>query len=230
MRGRRPTRQLPRALAPGRRGSVRIVGGRWRGRRLSVPAGAALRPTPDRVRETLFNWLAPHIEGARCLDLFAGSGALGFEAASRGAAEVILVERAPALARSLREQARTLAAEGVQVVAGDALGWLARGPPALFPAPLDPAPFDPTPLDPGPFDPGPFDIVFLDPPFAGGLLEPACAVLESAGWLAPGGLIYVEQALAEPEPRLPDAWVGAREGRAGRVRFRLLRRQAVPRS
>lgn len=147
---------------------VRIIGGRWRGRRLPVADAPGLRPTPDRVRETLFNWLQPYIEGAACLDLFAGTGALGLEAASRGAGRVVMVESHFALARSLRELASDLAAENVEVVHGEALEWLA-GTPAQG-----------------------FDIVFLDPPFARGLVERVCTALIARHWLIDGALLYVE--------------------------------------
>src|SRR5579884_1678977 len=112
------------AAAKGNR--VRIIGGRWRSRVLRFPPAAHLRPTPDRVRETLFNWLGQRLDGLSCLDLFAGSGALGFEALSRGAARVVMVERDRATARALRDNARKLDAKGAEVVESDAIAWLAR--------------------------------------------------------------------------------------------------------
>jgi 16S rRNA (guanine966-N2)-methyltransferase len=133
-------------------GVVRIIGGRWRGSKLSVAEVAGLRPTADRVRETLFNWLQPKLAGARVLDLFAGTGALGLEAASRGAGTVVLIERDPALAASLRATAARLAADGpsvVEIVCNDALQWLSRAPGIQF------------------------DLVFVDPPFADALWQPA---------------------------------------------------------
>lgn len=165
MRRSGPSRSRETLSGPGRN-QVRIVGGLWRGRKLDFPVVAGLRPTPDRVRETLFNWLAPVIEGSRCLDLFAGSGALGFEAASRGAASVVLVERDAAVVNSLREQQRRLNAHQVDVVQADALQFLARAP-------------------------QPFDVVLLDPPFGQGLLEAALAALQR-GWLAPRAWLYLE--------------------------------------
>ena len=185
--------QRPKSLGPG---SVRIIAGSLRGSKLPVPDRPGLRPTSDRVRETLFNWLQPALPGARVLDLFAGTGALGFEAASRGAAGVLMVERDPDLAQSLREQAARLKADRVQVVSEDAVSWLGRSPDRAF------------------------DLVFLDPPFAAGLWQPAAAAL--APWLAPGALIYVES------PRnaallLPDAWQLHREGETRDVRFALHR-------
>jgi 16S rRNA (guanine966-N2)-methyltransferase len=160
-----------------------------------------LRPTADRTRETLFNWLAPLLPGARCLDLFAGSGALGFEACSRGAARVVLVEQAPAVVRQLRQNAATLGAKGVEVVQADALRWLERtDPPAAG---------------------GPFDVVFLDPPFADGLLAPAIAALDLYPWLSPGARIYWEAGAGDASPALPADMIQLRERRAGQVRFGL---------
>jgi 16S rRNA (guanine966-N2)-methyltransferase len=182
----------------GASGELRIIAGRFRGRRLSVPSQPGLRPTPDRVRETLFNWLAPVITGARCLDLFAGSGALGFEAASRGAREVVLVERAPAVARVLRENARRLGAGEVRVEQGDALRWLSRN--AV-----------------------PFDIVFLDPPFDLGLLTPAFALLLRNGWLSQGAYLYLESPARAAHPELPPGWRLLRDKAAGQVRYALVR-------
>lgn len=181
--------------------TLRIIGGTWRGRTWRFPDGE-IRPTPDRVRETLFNWLAPGIAGARCLDLFAGSGALGLEALSRGAARVVFVEQAAAAARDLR---RTLElwggqrAEAVRIHTGEAGAYLA-GKSELF------------------------DVVFLDPPFAGELLGRAAAQLESGAWLAPGALIYAECAAREGLPPLPTGWMVSKAGRAGEVGYHLLRR------
>ncbi|WP_374604393.1 16S rRNA (guanine(966)-N(2))-methyltransferase RsmD [Arenimonas sp.] len=177
-------------------GSVRIIAGSLRGSKLPVPDRPGLRPTSDRVRETLFNWLQPALPGARVLDLFAGTGALGFEAASRGAGEVVLVERDPELARSLREQAARLKADRVRVVAEDALAWLGRSPDLAF------------------------DLVFLDPPFAASLWQPAAAAL--APWLAPGALIYVE-CPRNVSPSLPAGWVLHREGQTRDVAYALYR-------
>ncbi len=182
-------------------GKVRIIAGRWKRRTLRFPEGAGVRPTPDRVRETLFNWLAPRLEGARCLDLFAGSGALGFEALSRGAAEAVLVERSARLARYLRDTASTLGAQGVRVVHAEALVWL-RGSPD-----------------------GRYDVVFLDPPFGEGEpLRDACRLLQEGGWLAPDALVYLESAAADSPSLLPEGWRVARSGKAGGVRYHL----AVP--
>ncbi|MGM0411868.1 MAG: 16S rRNA (guanine(966)-N(2))-methyltransferase RsmD [Pseudomonadota bacterium] len=185
------------------RGGIRIIGGRWRGRRLAVPPGKGLRPTPDRVRETLFNWLSPRLTGARCLDLFAGSGALGLEALSRGAAETVLVERAAPVARHLREQVAALEAEGAIVVQSDARRFLEGEVAAAG---------------------GPFDIVFLDPPFDSDLLDPAMAALEAGGWLAEGAAIHVESPSAGAEPAWPEGWQPHRGHVHGEVRYDLLLR------
>jgi len=175
---------------------LRIIGGRFRGRSIPVPEQPGLRPTADRVRETLFNWLQPVIAGSSCLDLFAGSGALGFEAASRGAAEVLMIERSESVARLLQANALTLGASQVQVRRADAMRWL-TGAAKLF------------------------DVVFLDPPFDKGLLAPSCALLSRHGWLAPGAMIYLEAPQNEEAPCLPEGWTLIREKRAGRVRFAL---------
>jgi len=178
-------------------GQLRIVGGHFRGRRLAVPAHPGLRPTTDRVRETLFNWLQPIIEGSRCLDLFAGSGALGFEAASRGAAEVIMIERSESVARMLTSNARMLGAAQVQVHRAEALRWLAGQGDQRF------------------------DLVFLDPPFGEDLLTPSCTLLSSKGWLAPGARVYLELPANRGTPLLPEGWTLTRDKRAGQVRFAL---------
>jgi len=179
----------------------RIIAGSWRGRKLCFAPVPGVRPTPNRVRETLFNWLQPVIRGARCLDLYAGSGALGIEAASRGAASVVLVDRDPQVVRTLREQLRVLAADQVQVQLADVGTWLS-GTPQMF------------------------DIVFLDPPFRAGLLPAAVRQLEAGGWLAPEAWIYME---AEPGlvPELPGNWELYRSKRAGQVGYHLARRRAA---
>jgi 16S rRNA (guanine966-N2)-methyltransferase len=176
---------------------LRIIGGVWRGRPLEFPAVAAVRPSPDRVRETLFNWLQGSIVGARCLDLFAGSGALGLEALSRGAAHVDFVDREPRLGRHLRDTLKRLGADAASVVVQDALQFL-RSPPQAF------------------------DIVFLDPPFASDVLQQTCDAL-ARGWLAPEAWVYVECAADAPLPALPPAWTVHRTRRAGQVGYHLLR-------
>jgi len=178
------------------KGRLRIIGGRYRGRRLPVPAQLGLRPTADRVRETLFNWLQPVIAGSRCLDLFAGSGALGFEAVSRGAAEVLMIEHSEPVTRMLAANARTLGAAQVQVRRADALRWLTGSG-------------------------EPFDLVFLDPPFREGLLAPSCSLLSEGGWLVPDALVYLEAPADRALPELPKDWALIRDKRAGQVRFAL---------
>lgn len=180
----------------GRARTLRIIGGRWRGRKLRFPASSAIRPTPDRVRETLFNWLAAATQGAACLDLFAGSGALGLEALSRGAAHVTFVEQDAAAARELRARLEEWQAEGAGVTRTDALLYLAGAV-------------------------QPFDIVFLDPPFTSQLLERAAALLEARPWLSAGALIYVECPAREGLPPLPPSWRLLRAKRAGEVGYHL---------
>ncbi|MGD2084051.1 MAG: 16S rRNA (guanine(966)-N(2))-methyltransferase RsmD [Chromatiales bacterium] len=189
------------ARRPGGTRELRIIGGRLRGRRIRFPDLAGLRPTGDRVRETLFNWLQARVAGSRCLDLFAGSGALGLEAASRAAERVVLVERAPRAVRVLSEHARALGLDRVEVVQADALAWLDASP-------------------------QPFDLVFLDPPFAAGLLGACCRRLEERGWLAEGALIYLETDARAGFPPLPAGWEMWREKRGGEVLYGLARRQA----
>lgn len=192
---------MSRAQTP--RGKVRIIGGRWRGTRLPVADAAGLRPTSDRARETLFNWLQPPLPGARVLDLFAGSGALGLEALSRGASEAWLVERDRDVAESLRQAIARLHAEGeARVVAADALAFL-REPSCVR-----------------------FDIVFLDPPFAAGLWPAAFAALPQ--WLADDAWLYVESpAEAGVEPGA--GFVLHREGRTRESRHALYRRVTLAR-
>jgi len=176
---------------------LRIIGGTWRGRKLRFPASAAIRPTPDRVRETLFNWLGAVIHGARCLDLFAGSGALGLEALSRGAAHVTFVERDAPAALALRELLVEWQAGDARVERSDALRYLAG-------------------------EPRPFDIVFLDPPFASALLARSAALLEERHWLAADARIYLECAAREGLPPLPATWRVLKAKQAGEVGYHLL--------
>ena len=181
---------------PGQRSEVRIIGGRWRGRKLRFVATEGLRPTPDRVRETLFNWLAPVIRGARCLDLFAGSGALGLEALSRGAAAVTFVERDAAAAERLAATPGELGAEDAEVLCRDAREFLAA--PARR-----------------------FDVVFLDPPFGADLLPELLPRLAAGGWLAPGAHVYAEAPAASGLPAWPAPLAAHRSGRAGEVGYHL---------
>lgn len=194
-------------MARGPSNRVRIIGGEFGGRRLGFPDQRGLRPTADRVRETLFNWLAPHLPGARVLDLFAGSGALGLEALSRGAAHVLLVEQARTVAQKLRDNLALLGArDRAEVRQADARRLLAGRPDA------------------------PYDIVFLDPPYADGLLAKVIPLLVEHGWLAPEAWIYLEQDSAHDWPTLPAGWQVHREGSGGQAAFRLVRalQQATP--
>jgi len=177
---------------------LRIIGGRWRGTRLRFPVVAAIRPTPDRVRETLFNWLATVIGGARCLDLFAGSGALGLEALSRGAQEVTFVDRDPRIAGYLRETLERLSSTSGKVLVAEAQRFVQETS-------------------------GPFEVVFLDPPFGSGLLPSLCAKLQAAGCLAAGAYVYLECEVDAGEPILPPGWTLHRSGRAGKVGYYLAR-------
>ena len=179
-------------------GRLRIVAGNWRSRLLEIADVPGLRPTSERVRETLFNWLAPRIEGARCLDLFAGTGALGLEALSRGATSVVFVESSRRAATVLEQNARSLDTSGAVIRHGDALEYLKTA------------------------DPDSFDIVFLDPPFAASLLEETCKAIESSGIVVAGGLVYLEQDRTPSLPALPANWVTVKDKAAGQVRYSLV--------
>ena len=170
--------------------TLRIIGGELRGRKIRFPEANGLRPTPDRVRETLFNWLQVQIHGARCLDLFAGSGALGLEALSRGAAEVVFVERDGRVLQRLRENLTLLGQDKGHCVQAGAEQFLRR------------------PAEP-------FDIVFLDPPFRDDVLAGLCASLAADGWLNEGFRLYMERPQRQPMPELPAGWQVLRETRAG---------------
>jgi 16S rRNA (guanine966-N2)-methyltransferase len=178
---------------------LRIIAGTWRGRRFRFPAAADIRPTPDRVRETLFNWLRERVSAARCLDLCAGSGALGLEALSRGAARVHFVESDATAVRELRARLEEWGAQGATVERMDALRYLRTKPEV-------------------------FDIVFLDPPFEAGLLRSAARLLEEREWLAPHALIYVESAARVALPELPDTWHLVKAKRAGEVGYHLFQK------
>jgi 16S rRNA (guanine966-N2)-methyltransferase len=177
-------------------GKLRIIGGRWRGRRLSVSESEGLRPTPDRVRETLFNWLQPYLAGASCLDLFAGTGALCLEALSRGAGRVVMVEQAAPVAQRLRQTLEMLEAENATVVRADAVEYLRQTPQT-------------------------FDIIFLDPPFSTDLIARCAGLIETHGWIKPGGLIYVEAPSRIESLPLPAGWELIRSKKAGQVGYHL---------
>ncbi|MDU7839845.1 MAG: 16S rRNA (guanine(966)-N(2))-methyltransferase [Pantoea sp.] len=181
-------------------GQIRIIGGQWRGRKLPVPDSAGLRPTTDRVRETLFNWLAPVLQQARCLDCFAGSGALGLEALSRFAGSVTLLELERPVAQQLEKNLHTLRASDAQVINVNTLNWLAASG-------------------------EPYDVVFVDPPFRKGLLEQTLQLLEQNGWLADEAMIYVESEVEHGAPPVPASWALHRKKIAGQVAYRLYHRQ-----
>lgn len=191
-------KNAPDASAPPNR--LRVIGGRWRGMKIDFPPIRAIRPSPDRVRETLFNWVQQQIVGARCLDLFAGSGALGIEALSRGAAHVTFVDREPRVVRHLEQTLRRLGATNAEAVASDAIRYLQR-PPMRF------------------------DLVFADPPFASDLLAGVWQRLPD--WLQDGAYIYVECAADAVLPNLPAGWSLYRSKQAGQVGYHLLRAVAL---
>jgi 16S rRNA (guanine966-N2)-methyltransferase len=189
--------ELPEALP--QPSSVRIIGGTWRGRRVSFPALPGLRPTPDRVRETLFNWLQHSIVDTVCLDLFAGSGALGLEALSRGAKEVVFVELAEPAARNLREQCRQLGTgTKANLQTMGAARFLASAPRA-------------------------FDLIFLDPPFHQDMLKMLLPTLDAGPWVKDGTLVYLENERAAGAPALPDQWELLKSKSAGEVGYHLAR-------
>lgn len=184
---------------PGQSNLVRIIGGEHGGRKLAFPDGRGLRPTSDRIRETLFNWLQAELPGASCLDLFAGSGALGLEAASRGASNITLLDTNPAVYSQLKQNIALLGVEQqVTLIREDALRWLNT-------------------------DPTPYQIVFLDPPFADGLMGRCASQLEQ-GWLAIGARIYAEWGLDGEQPEFPGSWRLLKQKRAGQVAYSLFSR------
>ena len=186
----------PAAAAPKGAGEIRIIGGAWKRTRLPVAQRPGLRPTPDRVRETLFNWLGQDLDGWHCLDLFAGSGALGFEAASRGAARVVMIEQAPKVLAALHENHELLhKPSGVEIIRADAIQYLASTQ-------------------------AKFDLIFLDPPYKKGWISRLEPLLP--GVLNEDAAIYVE---AEHEVESLGDWRTVRQGKAGEVHFHLLRRE-----
>jgi len=192
----------PRKTNKSQPGRLRIVAGNWRSRRLDIADVPGLRPTSERIRETLFNWLAPRINGSRCLDLFAGTGALGLEALSRGARRVVFVESSTRAVNMLRQNIKVLAAEGAVVSQMDALNYLEQECEEQF------------------------DLVFLDPPFAAEMLDELCRLIAERQVLAEGSCIYLEQGRSSPEPDLPDGWRIAKNKTAGNVRYMLVEQDA----
>ncbi len=174
---------------------VRIIGGNWRGRKIPVPDAQGLRPTPDRVRETLFNWLQPFLHGAKCLDLFAGSGALGIEAVSRGAASSLLIEQDRETAETLRESLRILDADKIVVHQADALQWIKTANQV-------------------------FDIIFLDPPFGKNMIEQCLSLLAESECVVEQTLIYVEsESIWQAEKNVEVI----KQAKAGQVHYMLLK-------
>ena len=192
-----PARKPAPSAAHTSRSQLRIIGGSWRGRRIEFQATPGLRPTPDRVRETLFNWLQPRLAGSRCLDLFCGSGALAIEALSRGAASATLVDVSPTVLREVRHNLDRLGASAAELVAADAVAWI------------------------GAMRDRRYDIVFIDPPFGGGTAQRCLRLLAGSALLAPGARVYLECGVAEAAPELPPGWQLHREKFAGQVAYRL---------
>lgn len=185
-----------------KKGTIRIIGGRWRSRRIDVPGSSQVRPTPDSVRETLFNWLAADLNGARCLDLFAGSGALGLEARSRGAEEVVFVEQDARVVKALRRNCQRVDAGGMQVIHRDAMSYLNA-----------------------PHPHGEFDVVFADPPYARTLLATVMQRLVDCRWLTPEAKVYAECASEDAAIAVPANLRLHREGTSGGSTFRLYRHE-----
>lgn len=180
---------------------LRIIAGDWRSRQLPFPDVAGLRPTPSRVRETLFNWLRNDIVGAHCLDLYAGSGALGFEAASRGAASVVLVDSSFPVCAMLRENVSRLKAQRVEVNQADTIHFLSRPPRREF------------------------DMIFIDPPFRQGLIARCCRHLERNDWLARNAKIYIESEAGTTLSGIPGDWAVLYNKTAGEVGYHLYSRR-----
>lgn len=192
-------RQKGRTAAHGGNGTVRIIAGEWRGRKIPVADHPGLRPSTDRVRETLFNWLQFDIAGARCVDLFAGAGGLGLEAASRGAKEVLMLEVAPQISRHLQTQVDALGSDRIRVINQDAIHWLQD-----------------------PHAHAAFDILFLDPPFASSLIHRAINIVAENKLIPPGGMIYIEVPKGT-DLKLPPHWQAHRAATAGQVQYGLWR-------
>jgi len=181
--------------------SCRIIGGKWRGQKIKFDDAQGLRPTTDRIRETVFNWLQPYIHQSHCLDVFAGSGVLGFEALSRGAQEVVFIEQNIKTVKRLKENISTLNADSASIFHQDALAWLQSTQRSQK-----------------------FDLVFLDPPFHSELLAQSCALLNSSGCLAEDAIIYVEHNIDE-NITLPENWFCLKQKKAGQVAYKLFENQ-----
>ncbi len=198
------TKKAKSGSTKGKQNQLRIIAGQWRGRKLNFADGEGLRPTMDRVRETLFNWLQNDIVGARCLDLFSGSGALGLEALSRYAGEVVMIDKNPQAIRMIRQNLELLNAENAQLKQIDALTYLRQLADSNSPHQA-------------------FDIVFLDPPFNQQLVAIFCEQLAQADCLSEGALIYIEIEKNTRLPQLPDSWTLSKEKKAGQLAYYLVR-------
>lgn len=194
-----PSKSARSAASSAGRNQLRIISGEWRGRKLPFPDGEGLRPTGDRMRETLFNWLSFDLYSRRVLDLFAGSGALGLEALSRGAKSAVFLDNHPGVVRQMRENLQTLKCDQAEVFQGEALSWIATHEDR-------------------------FDLIFLDPPFGKGLLAPVCQGLEQQKRLNDGALIYLEAEKGFDFAEIPVSWQLQKEKKAGQVICRLYRR------
>ena len=198
-----PRRSQPRSKHSSRpkkhagSGKLRIVGGEWRSRQLSIANVEGLRPTPDRIRETLYNWLTGWVAGARCLDAFSGTGALGLEALSRGASHVTFVEFSPIAAKQLKENLQLLKCTNCEVIQADANQWLSQKATQ------------------------PYNLIFLDPPFHKGMVAPICEQLHVNGYLAENALVYIESEVGLGMPDVPSCWAVMKEKTAGQVTCRL---------
>jgi len=200
---RRNSAARPRPKQPIEESVLRIIGGEWRSRKIPFPAIEGLRPTPDRVRETLFNWLQAYTPGSSCLDLFCGSGALGLEALSRGAQHVSFVDQAPEVVNQLKSNLQLLKAQNAEVIAASATAWLEQ-------CATD--------------EEARYDLVFLDPPFRKALIEKIAVLLESRNLLRDGAIIYIETEAEWIPQGIPTHWELLREKAAGQVVSRLYRR------
>ncbi|MDI9243966.1 16S rRNA (guanine(966)-N(2))-methyltransferase RsmD [Marinobacter sp. CHS3-4] len=194
-------RKKPTSAPDAGKGELRIIGGDWRSRKLTFPSVGGVRPTPARTRETLFNWLSFHLPGSHCLDLFAGSGALGLEALSRGAGSAIFVDHTKALAQALRSNLRLLKSENADVTCQTVDAFLEQLPGK------------------------PVDILFMDPPFRQGWLERLFPLIEDNGWVKPGGWIYVEHESELTTPAVPNTWHLNRQKTAGQVTYCLFQKE-----
>lgn len=202
-----------KCLKKAKANQLRIIGGQWRGRKLSFADGEGLRPTMDRVRETLFNWLQGDIAGARCLDLFSGSGALGLEALSRYAGEVVMIDKNPQAIRMIRQNLELLAVDNARLMQMDARDFLSSCSPLQAQTADGSIP---------PISQKTFDIVFLDPPFNQQLLPVFCELLDKANCLSDQATIYIEIEKKTKLPQLPDNWTIIKEKKAGQLAYYLV--------